>query len=237
MHLSAHVKSMKKLHLTSLLLVALAFGIVSPASAASNHCTVQKGDSIWRIAERYNLQFKHLLELNKHHTNPHLIHPNDKVYLPNENTGTQTETHADDDTYKMKDDTPADSGDVSQQAQQVLQLVNAERQKAGLNALTLSDKLTDVAQVKAEDMAKNNYFSHTSPTYGSPFEMLQHFGISYKAAGENIAHNQRSAQEVMNAWMNSSGHRANILNANFTDLGVGYANPDSPYWVQEFISK
>ena len=116
--------------------------------------------------------------------------------------------------------------------QQILQLVNQERAKAGLNALALDSLLTKVATEKARDMSANNYFSHTSPTYGSPFDMMRSFGVKYSYAGENIAAGQRSAQEVMNAWMNSSGHRANILNANFTKIGVGYVNNQ---WVQMFI--
>ena len=89
---------------------------------------------------------------------------------------------------------------------------------------------------KSQDMHDKNYFSHTSPTYGSPFEMMKQFGIQYRTAGENIAKGQRSAQEVVNAWMNSAGHRANILNKNFTHIGVGYV-ADGNYWTQMFIGK
>lgn len=124
-----------------------------------------------------------------------------------------------------------------QQANQILNLVNAERRKAGLSELTLNTKLNSVAQLKAEDMAKNRYFSHNSPTYGSAFDMMNNYGISYRAAGENIAKGQKSAQSVMNGWMNSSGHRANILKSNYTQLGVGYAldSNGNTYWVQMFI--
>jgi uncharacterized YkwD family protein len=93
-----------------------------------------------------------------------------------------------------------------------------------------------VAQAKAEDMAQNNYFSHTSPTYGTPFEMLKAFGVSYSTAGENIAKGQKSADAVMTAWMNSDGHRKNILGTGYTKLGVGYVNKNgTTYWVQMFI--
>lgn len=85
-------------------------------------------------------------------------------------------------------------------------------------------------------MQAKDYFSHTSPTYGSPFEMMQQFGITYQSAGENIAHEQPTPQEVVNAWMGSEEHRENILNENFTHIGVGYvANGD--YWTQMFIEK
>ncbi len=123
-------------------------------------------------------------------------------------------------------------------ANQILALVNAERKKAGVPLLTLSTDVSSVAQVKATDMAKNGYFDHNSPTYGSPFSMLTSFGVSYRSAGENIAKGQQSASAVMKAWMNSSGHKANILSKDFTQLGVGYsANNGSPVWVQMFITK
>lgn len=120
-------------------------------------------------------------------------------------------------------------------AVQVLDLVNAERAKYSLSPLTLNSQVSNVAQVKAEDMRNNSYFSHTSPTYGSPFDMLKRFGVSYSTAGENIAKGQKSPQAVVNAWMNSEGHRANILNKNFTQLGVGYVGGSTTYWVQMFI--
>ena len=116
--------------------------------------------------------------------------------------------------------------------QQVANLVNKERTQRGLSSLTYNWALAKMAEDKAKDMYNNNYFSHTSPTYGSPFQMMKSYGVSYTAAGENIAKGQRTPQEVMNAWMNSSGHRANILNANYNQIGVGYYNG---LWVQEFI--
>ena len=119
---------------------------------------------------------------------------------------------------------------------QVVRLVNQERAAAGLGSLSSDSQLTAVAQRKAEDMAKNGYFSHTSPTYGSAFVMLKAAGISYRTAGENIAKGQKTAETVMNGWMNSSGHRANILSSGYTRIGVGYAVDGSgtPYWVQIF---
>ncbi len=131
----------------------------------------------------------------------------------------------------------ANTGNFSSYQKQVLNLVNAERTKRGLNALTLDAKLSNVATIKSQDMINKNYFDHNSPTYGSPFDMMKQFGISYRSAGENIAEGQRSPQEVMNAWMNSEGHRKNILNPNFTKLGVGVAKTSSGilYWTQMFI--
>ncbi|QAY68617.1 hypothetical protein ET464_19225 [Paenibacillus protaetiae] len=114
---------------------------------------------------------------------------------------------------------------------QVVQLVNQERQKAGLPALQADALLTKVATAKAKDMNDNHYFDHNSPTYGSPFNMMSSFGVTYSYAGENIASGQQTPAAVMEAWMNSQGHRDNILSKNFTKIGVGYVNGQ---WVQEF---
>lgn len=112
-----------------------------------------------------------------------------------------------------------------------------ERAKAGLQALTADGSLNTTATLKSQDMAKNSYFDHTSPTYGSPFDLMKKYGISYHAAGENIAMGQTSPAQVMAGWMNSVGHRANILNTSFTKIGVGVAqNPNGRYyWTQHFI--
>ena len=120
--------------------------------------------------------------------------------------------------------------------QAVLSLTNAERQKAGLAPLQSDSKLMDSARAKSKDMATKNYFSHTSPTYGSPFDQMKSFGISYRSAAENIAMGQRSAEEVVKAWMESPGHRQNILGANFTHIGIGY-DASGHYWTQQFIQK
>jgi uncharacterized YkwD family protein len=125
---------------------------------------------------------------------------------------------------------------ISQYAQQVIELTNRERARAGLPALKLDAQLSSVAQKKSEDMQQNHYFSHTSPTYGSPFDMMRDFGVTYKTAGENIAQGQRTPQEVVTAWMNSPGHRANILNRQFTHIGVGFEQAGN-HWTQMFIGK
>lgn len=120
----------------------------------------------------------------------------------------------------------------------VFDLINAKRTAAGLSALKIDAELQNVARAKAEDMVKNNYFSHTSPTYGSPFDMMKSFGVSYKTAGENIAGNSSNTGAV-NAWMNSEGHKANILNSSFNYTGVAVVK-SSKYgkiFVQMFIGK
>ena len=121
---------------------------------------------------------------------------------------------------------------------EVFNLINKQRTANGLSALKVDNEVQRVAKIKAQDMVNNSYFSHTSPTYGSPFEMLQSFKVSYKTAGENIAGNSSNTGAV-NAWMNSSGHKANILNSSFNYTGIGVVS--SPkygrVYVQMFIGK
>ncbi|MFS1519261.1 CAP domain-containing protein [Bacillus sp. SCS-151] len=129
-----------------------------------------------------------------------------------------------------------ESSALSQFELQVVELTNAERAKSGLPALKIDESLSKVARTKSADMQSNKYFDHNSPTYGSPFDMMKKFGITYKSAGENIAYGQKTPQEVVNAWMNSDGHRKNILNSSFTHIGVGYVEQGN-YWTQMFIGK
>ena len=134
-----------------------------------------------------------------------------------------------------KEETKQDSG-LSEFEQQVVNLTNEERAKAGLPALEVDTELSKVAQAKSEDMRDNNYFAHNSPTYGSPFDMMNQFGVDYQSAGENIAKGQQTPEEVVNAWMNSEGHRKNIMNGSFTHIGVGYVE-EGNIWTQQFIGK
>lgn len=122
-------------------------------------------------------------------------------------------------------------------ANQVIQLTNIEREKEGLKPLIAHETLQVVAIDKATDMVTLNYFDHHSPTYGSPFEMMKSYGIDYRAAAENIAFGQSSAEEVVTGWMNSPGHRANILNDSFSHIAIGVAeNQDRRlYFVQLFL--
>ncbi|PKM49496.1 MAG: SCP-like extracellular protein [Firmicutes bacterium HGW-Firmicutes-7] len=136
--------------------------------------------------------------------------------------------------------TPADSYSyaITADEQQMIDLINAERSKNGLSALKADISVMKVARIKAEDLSKNQYFSHDSPKYGSPFEMLKTFGVAYKAAGENIAGNT-SVSAAHKALMNSPGHRANILKTNFDTIGIGIYN-DARYgkvFAQIFLQK
>ncbi len=172
-----------------------------------SHYKVSPGDSFWFIAKRYGLDYRELMRLN-----PDVVPTNMQVGS----------------VIRLK----PDSAHHSAFEDQVVELVNQQRARNGLSPLTHRADVKNVAHRKAEDMINSNYFSHNSPNYGSPFDMLRTFGISYTAAGENIAKGQKTPQEVMNAWMNSPGHRQNILSGQFDTIGVGFYNGA---WVQMFI--
>jgi uncharacterized YkwD family protein len=127
---------------------------------------------------------------------------------------------------------------MSNDEKEVFNLINQQRNNNGINSLKIDEEVQRVAKIKAQDMVNNNYFSHESPTYGTPFNMLSNFKISYKTAGENIAANSSNSGAVT-AWMNSSGHKANILNSNFTHTGIGVVSSQKygKIFVQMFIGK
>ncbi len=181
-------------------------------SAATTSHKVVSGDTMWKIAVKYEVGLSELKSANPQIKNANLIYPGQVLAIPMTDTS------------------------VTAYEQEVIRLVNEIRAQNGLKALTYDWELGRVARYKSQDMKDNKYFSHTSPVYGSPFQMMKSFGISYRSAGENIAKGQATPQAVVNAWMNSSGHRANILNSSFTHIGVGYV-ADGKYWTQMFIGK
>ena len=147
------------------------------------------------------------------------------------NTGTTTNTNP-------NNNTGTTTTSMNSDEKEVFDLINKQRTQNGLSPLKENSELQRVARIKAQDMVNNNYFSHTSPTYGSPFNMMKSFKISYNTAGENIAGNSNNSSAVT-AWMNSPGHRANILNSSFNQTGIGVVT-GSKYgkiYVQMFIGK
>lgn len=198
--------------ITSVFAAAILLLSVSIASASASGLThtVVKGDTMWKLAVKYQVGTSEIIAANPQIGNPDLIYPGQVLNIP------QVEAH------------------VRTFEQEVVRLVNEPRATYGLQPLAENWELSRVARYKSQDMADNRYFSHTSPTYGSPFQMIKAFGLSFRTAGENIAYGQRTPQAVVNAWMNSGGHRANILNSAYTQIGVGYV-ADGNYWTQMFI--
>lgn len=201
---------MKKRH-TILAAAVLAGTLLTiPAKAASLSHTVTAGDTMWKLAVRYQVGTSEIIQANPQISNPNLIYPGQVLQIPQ-----------------------LDSN-VSSYESEVIRLVNEIRQERGLSPLSVNWELSRVARYKSQDMKDRNYFSHTSPTYGTPFQMIKAFGLSFRTAGENIAQGYPTPQAVVTGWMNSSGHRANILNASYTQIGIGYVAQGN-YWTQMFI--
>lgn len=199
-------KQFARLLCTAAILPTLLVGV-----SATTH-TVVPGDSLWKIANKYEVGLSEIKSANPQIKNYDLIYPGQRVNIPVTDTS------------------------VTAYEQEVIRLVNEIRSKNGLKALSHHWELSRVARYKSQDMKDNQYFSHTSPVYGSPYQMMRNFGISFKSAGENIAKGYATPQAVVDGWMNSSGHRANILNASYTHIGVGYVSGGN-YWTQMFIAK
>ena len=232
----------KKIGITLLLVSALLFG--SGFSYANSHSTTHDIEKVYYSTEWKNFDLEALLnKFLKQYENHSKQQVTQSENKKEQNKTEQPQQAPEEASVQQnpseqlsKKEQTAESTILSEYELVVVELTNVERQKHGLAPLKIDEALSKVARVKSEDMAKQNYFSHNSPTYGSPFDMMKQFGISYRTAGENIAMGQRSPQEVVNAWMNSEGHRANILNSNFTHIGVGHAS-NGNYWTQQFIGK
>jgi uncharacterized YkwD family protein len=220
-------------------LSTFAAGKQEPATANQPNSTcysysiqeVLKDLNLEQLLKQYGIQLDSLEQLQiQKQVQPQPQQPKPKKQPATNQTGNQPSSQ------------PASSGQtqssyaLNEFEKQVVDLTNKERAKYGLPALKVDPKLSKMARDKAQDMHDKNYFSHNSPTYGSPFQMMDQYGIQYNAAGENIAMGQPSPQEVVNGWMNSKGHRENILNKNFNYIGVGYVK-EGNYWVQEFVGR
>ncbi|NES28535.1 serine protease [Micromonospora terminaliae] len=130
--------------------------------------------------------------------------------------------------------TTASAKGLTAELREVVDLVNQERAKAGCKALTVDDKLTLAAQRHSQDQADHKKMSHDGSDGSDVGDRLDRVGYAWRSYGENVAWNQQSPAAVMDAWMNSPGHRANILNCSFTEIGVGVARSNGPYWTQDF---
>lgn len=196
---------------TLLLTAALTGALLTPAAhAAGLTHTVARGDTMWKLAVQYQVGTSEIIQANPQVGDPNLIYPGQVLNIPQ-----------------------ISSSVISFEAE-VVRLVNDIRRQNGLKPLTENWELSRVARYKSQDMLDNRYFAHNSPTYGTPFQMMKSFGLSFRIAGENIAKGYASPQAVVNGWMNSSGHRANILNTGYTQIGVGYV-AQGHYWTQMFM--
>ena len=201
---------MKKIAATAAALLLTAALSAPTAAAAGLTHKVSPGDTMWKLAVQYQVGTGEIIAANPQVENPNLIYPGQVLNIPQVSQA------------------------VRAYEQEVVRLVNAQRAQNGLKPLAENWELSRVARYTSADMASRRYFSHESPTYGSPYQMMRSFGISFRSAGENIAYGQRTPAAVVNAWMNSSGHRANILSSSYTQIGVGYHEAGN-YWTQMFI--
>lgn len=129
---------------------------------------------------------------------------------------------------------PQSEEEIRELERAVIEFTNIYRRNNGLTDLKENRLLSQVARKKSEDMLENQYFSHESPVFGSPFAMMQHFGVDYYAAGENIAKGYQTPEEAVDAWWESPGHKKNILSPLYKEIGVGYVETGK-YWTQMFI--
>jgi uncharacterized YkwD family protein len=204
----------RKLALTGVIALGT---IVGAGAVSAAPYTVKGNDTMWLISKQNGITLNSLIQANPQVTNPSNIWQGMVLNIPGKGSSVGSTTTTTNSSY----------------ANQVITLVNQERAKANLKPLSSNSALSAMALDKAKDMYNKNYFSHTSPTFGSPFDMMKSYSISFTYAGENIAKGQKTPQEVMTAWMNSAGHRQNILSPNYTKIGTAYYNGE---WVQEFIA-
>ena len=231
---------MKRKICTFLLLLAFAASAAIPAAAAS--CPASLRSCTFRVCgETFCLPcIPNACGSGSTSCTPSISCTPDIPESPSEpDTPSTPDVPSEPDTPSVPDEqpsqpTPPDSGSVLAYEREVMRLVNIERAKYGLAALLLREDLCRYARIKSQDMHDNRYFAHNSPTYGTPFRMLRAFGLSYRTAGENIAMGYAAPAAVVAGWMNSEGHRANILSSAYTKIGVGYV-ADGHYWTQQFI--
>lgn len=241
-------KNSRKIRIVSILTALFVISSINIANGASMYkaktVNTSCNNTTWKFSKVYKIDIQKLL--NSYRITSITIPSNKEDSTTGNNDNKPVEKPAEKPVNKPADkpvDKPSNNNpgskldDVNSIEKEVVRLVNIEREKNGLKALEIDAELSKVARTKSKDMADKGYFSHTSPTYGSPFDMMKKFGIKYSYAGENIAKGQPTAESVVKAWMNSEGHRANILSKNFTKIGVGYYKDSNgtPYWTQMFI--
>ncbi len=200
---------MKTKRFLLIVLSSFVFSLLSlPEAAAESMYFVKKGDTLWNISKRFQIDLSELIEANPHLSNPDLIYPSQKITIPSFTEATSIENR-------------------------MMELTNIERQKNGLPPVKLDPDLSRVAFSKSRNMRDVGYFSHKSPTYGTPTDMMNAFHIQFNEAAENIAAGQTSPEQVVREWMESPVHRKHILTRPYTHIGVGYAQGGAyeTYWT------
>ncbi|WP_234119528.1 CAP domain-containing protein [Clostridium hydrogenum] len=208
-------KSLKVIFITAFILsMFFSNKVYSKMQQQTYNYTIKTGDTLWKIAVANQSGVAEIVALNPSIANPNMIIAGQVIKIP-------------------------DISQIKVQENEVARLVNIERSKVGLPALKYNWELSRVARAKSQDMADKNYFSHQSPTFGSTFSLITKYGIVYSAAGENIAYGYINPSTVMNGWMNSPGHKANILGKQYNEIGVGLTKNSKGqiYWTQIFIKK
>ena len=229
---------MKKRILSVLLAAAMIFGCLGTAAFASynkkydinNDGFVNPKDAL-RLLEKY---LDNSTTADDDVNNDGFVNPKDALAI----LMYYLDPSAFEDTSDTSDTSTDTSSDISEDyRKEVVRLVNIEREKNGLPALAINEAVMETAQLRAEEITEK--FDHERPNGEMCYTALNEAGIRYRTAGENIAAGQSTPAEVVEGWMNSPGHRSNILSANFTEIGVGYVSDSSldygSYWVQMFI--
>ncbi|BCB02063.1 SafA/ExsA family spore coat assembly protein [Bacillus sp. KH172YL63] len=198
-----------------IVLSSLVFGLSAlPVASAQGPYSVKKGDTLWNISNRFQLSLSALINANPQLSDPDLIYPGQRIIIPSAVRGASVENR-------------------------VTELANAEREKNGLPPLRLDPALSRVALTKSCDMRDRGYFSHKSPAYGTPGDMLKASRIPFSDATENIAAGQSTPEEAIGEWMESPVNRKQILTGSYTHLGVGYCRGGAyeSYWTVLLIRR
>ncbi|GLB60328.1 CAP domain-containing protein [Cytobacillus sp. NCCP-133] len=201
------------------IVIFLSFAVSMPAAAITEY-KVEKADTLWKIADTFNKELLEVINSNPQIKNPNLIYPGQTIFIPGR-TGQLS------------------NGQMNEDERTVYELANEERRQRGLKPLIMDFRLAGAAKQKSKDMMKFEYVSHNSPTYGNPTKMLRNQQISFLNVKENIGAGYRNAEVMFSAWMNSSIHRANILDKQATHIGVGYVQGGlhGHYWTIFIVKK
>ena len=220
---------MKKKAMILIATSILTLNSFSVFAAEKTNCNSYKSINVLSTSQFKDLCNKYLTN-NSYDFSDIVLHDRKNENSGNNNGNTGSENNGNNNTSKPDNSVSSESRYISE----VVRLVNAERAKEGLAALQMDSSLNSAAQVRAKEIVTS--FSHTRPNGSNCFTALSEAGIKYNGSGENIAYGQKTPAEVVNAWMNSAGHRANIMSSKFTKIGVGWHNSNGTYYWSQFFT-